>query len=92
MECAAHVAGIAIWEIGALNHQEVGDAFLWINPGLSAPSAAVTEAASREDFGCAFVGFFQDAGAEAPTIITTAVTIRVVLKKSRLKSRRFAGC
>ena len=41
LELAADVAGVAVGEVGALHHQDVGDAFDRINPRLRAPSATV---------------------------------------------------
>ena len=45
LEFAADVAGVAIGKVGALHHQDVGDAFDRINLRLSAPRAAVSVAA-----------------------------------------------
>jgi len=38
LEFAADVAGVAFGEVGALHHQDVGDAFDQINPRLRAPA------------------------------------------------------
>ena len=45
LEFAADVAGVAVGEVGALHHQDVGDAFDRVNPRLRAPRAAVSVAA-----------------------------------------------
>src|SRR5688572_22273987 len=56
LEIAAEVAGVAVAEIRALHHQDIGDALHGIHPRLSAPCAAVAVGARREHSGHAIMG------------------------------------
>ena len=79
---AADVAGVAVWKVGALDHEDVRDAAHGIDPGLRAPGATVAVAARCKHRGDAGVRCFQNAGADAPAVVCPALAVGVVLKKT----------
>ncbi len=91
LERAADVAGVAVREVRALHHQDVGDALHRIDPGLRSPGAAVTVGAGREHRRDAVVRRAQDAGRDAPAIVRAAIAVGVVLEESRSAGRRSAA-
>ena len=67
LERQSRRAVVGIWEIGALDHEDVNDAFDGVGPGLGAVGAAVAEGAGGEHRGHAF-GFEHDASGTAPAV------------------------